>query len=116
MLNVTDNSRSKDNVQLTIINIALSDVIHQTTQFADLLTSTAAPRDPAVTTVLLLRTRAPCRVERQDDDDVELVFVGRVRLRRLLSVSCAPCRRDEFLRVWRSAVESELQPCHLPVT
>jgi len=126
MLNIIDSScsSSKDNVHWTIINIALTNIIRQTTQFADFLKSTAPPHDPSaglhavgsgssdVLTILSLRRPSECRVRQGDG---EFVFVGRVRLKRTLSVQCAP-RRDEFLRAWRLAVETDLQPCDLPLT
>jgi len=116
MLNVTD-----EDAKWTIINVAVSNVIHETTHFADLVTS--IPRDPDVQTygpgrsrthelILPLRTPAVCRVHYGDG---LFVFVGRIRLKRTLHVQCAP-RLEEFRRVWSTAVQRQLQPCHLPVT
>ena len=105
----------------TVINIALDNIIQETTYFADLLTS--VPRDLAFRNhgaarsrtsrvVIPLRTPSVCRVRAGDG---QFVFVGTIRLKRIFHVRCAP-RLEEFRRVWFSAVQRQLQPCHLPVT
>jgi len=107
--------------QWTTINVALANVIHETTHFVDLLTS--VPRDPAFQShgvrrstarelVLPLRTPSVCQARRGEG---LFVFVGRIRLKRTLHVQCA-ARLDEFRRVWFSAVQRQMQPCHLHVT
>jgi len=105
----------------TTINVALANVIHETTHFVDLLTS--VPRDPAFQShgvrrstarelVLPLRTPSVCQARRGEG---LFVFVGRIRLKRTLHVQCA-ARLDEFRSVWFSAVQRQMQPCHLHVT
>ena len=116
MLNVTSKVAN-----WTTIDVAVSNVIHETTHFVDLLTS--ASLDPAVQLlgverpgtrelILPLRTASVCHVRRGEG---LFVFVGRIRLKRTLHIQCAP-RLEDFRRVWYSAVQLQIQPCHLPVT
>jgi len=116
MLNVT----SKD-AGWTTINVAVTNVIHETTHFVDLLSSVGRDltdksddieRRLNRELILPLRTAPVCRVSRGDG---LFVFVGNIRLKRTLHIHCAP-RLDDFRRTWFSAVERQLQPCRLPVT
>ena len=113
MLNVT----SRD-TRWTTINVALSNVIHQTTHFVYLLTSVprvqlfGAERSISRELIVPLRIASVCDVRCGEGT---FMFVGRIRLKRTLHIQCAP-RLEDFRRVWYSAVEQQIQPCHLPVT
>jgi len=116
MLNVTNK-----HANWTIVDVAVTNVIHETTHFVDLLTS--APRDQVYrpygvqgsrTAELTLPLRIPSVCKARLGEGL-FVFVGRIRLKRTLHVQCAP-RLEDFRRVWSSSVQRRLQPCHLPVT
>jgi len=113
----------------TTVSVALANVIHETTHFADLLTSSSSssssvPRDPPAVQshagaartrdlVVRLRTASECGAGRGGEGVI--VFVGTIRLRSTLHVQCAR-RLQEFRRVYFSAVEHHAQPCQLSVT
>jgi len=114
------NATTSNSTRWTTVNVAVTNVIHQTTRFTDLLTSVAS-RGPALRgvgrsstgeVVLPLRTASVCGVRYGRG---LFVFVGRIRFERTLHIRCAP-RRKDFRRAWNSAVEHYLQPCRLPIT